>query len=182
MCNYSNTFIIGRWKSLKVHFATKWSIPSHGGMNIVLLAQTSSQWKDVLTRRVPLVEHEIFRLPEDMSSLPVYSVVRVTRSLVFCAVVCILFFVLLLFAIVLSVLVRFTDSDYPFGIVNIFSHMWDYFQQLTLWPHELLLIVRGCKGYKRKNCLGCRPIKKNILKSKWCVKRFWWTQQFNVSH
>jgi len=34
-CNYSNTFIIGRWKSLKVHFTTKWSIPSHRGVNIV---------------------------------------------------------------------------------------------------------------------------------------------------
>ena len=164
MCNYSNIFIIGLWKSLKGHFATKWSIPSHRGVNIVLLAQTSSQWKDVVIRRVPLVEHDIFRLPEDMSSLPVYSVVRVTRSLVFCAVVCILFFVLLHFAIVFSVLVRFTDSDYPFGIANLYFHMWKYFQQLTLWRHELLLIVRGCKGYKRKNCLGCRPIKKNILK------------------
>ena len=146
MCNYSNTFIIGRWKSLKGYFATKWSIPSHCGVNIVLLAQTSSQWKYVVIRRVPPVEHDIFRLPEDMNSLPVYSGVRVTRSLVFCAVVCILFFVLLHFAIGLSVLVRFTDSDYPFGIANIFFHMWDYFQQLTLWRHELLLSVCGCKG------------------------------------
>jgi hypothetical protein len=45
-------------------------------------------------------------------------------------------FCLFTFPIVLSVLVRFTDSDYPFGIVNIFFHMWDYFQQLTLWHHE----------------------------------------------
>jgi hypothetical protein len=36
----------------------------------------------VVTRRVPLVGHDNFRLPEDMSSLPVYSEVRVTRSLV----------------------------------------------------------------------------------------------------
>jgi hypothetical protein len=81
---------------------------AHRGVNIVLLAQTSSQWKDVVIRRVPLVEHDIFRLPEDMSSLPVYSGVRVIRSLVFCVVFCRFFLVLFLFAIVLSVLVRLT--------------------------------------------------------------------------
>jgi len=41
-----------------------------------------------------------------------------------------LFFVLFLLAIVLSVLLRFTDSDYPFGIFelflnrNLFSVLW----------------------------------------------------------
>ena len=46
---------------------------------------------------------------------PVFSGVRVTRSLVLW--VC---FVLFLLAIVLSVLLRFTDSDYPFGIFKLF--------------------------------------------------------------
>jgi hypothetical protein len=37
-----------------------------------------------LTRRVPLVEKELLTLPNHMSSSPVFSGVRVTRSLVLC--------------------------------------------------------------------------------------------------
>ena len=39
--------------------------------------------------------------------------------LVFCVLFCRLLFILFLLAIVLSVLFRFTDSDYPFGIFKI---------------------------------------------------------------
>ena len=46
---------------------------------------------------------------------PIFSGVRVTRSLVLC--VC---FVLFHLAIVLSVLLQFADSDYPYGILNLF--------------------------------------------------------------
>ena len=68
-----------------------------------------------LTRRVPLVvEQELLTLPKHLSSPPVFSGVRVTRSLVLC--VCFvdrcLAFCTLFLAIVLSVLLRFTDSDY----------------------------------------------------------------------
>jgi hypothetical protein len=38
----------------------------------------------ILTRRVPLVELELLTLPEHLSSSPVFSGVRVTRSLVLC--------------------------------------------------------------------------------------------------
>ena len=52
----------------------------------------------------------------------VFSGVCVTRSLVLCVIfvdrVCSL--VLFVLAIVLSVLLRFTDSDYPFGIIKLF--------------------------------------------------------------
>jgi hypothetical protein len=52
---------------------------------------------------------------------PVFRGVRVTRSLVLC--ICFvdryLPFVLFLLAIVLSVLLRYTDSDYPFGIFKL---------------------------------------------------------------
>ena len=50
-------------------------------------------------------------------SLFFFSGVRVTRSLVFSVVFCRSLFVpfLLLLGFVLSVLLRFTDSDYPFG-------------------------------------------------------------------
>ena len=51
-----------------------------------------------------------------------FSGIRVACSLVFyvvfCSVICP--FVLFLLAIVLSVLLRFTDSDYPFGIFKLF--------------------------------------------------------------
>jgi len=61
-------------------------------------------------------------LPEHMRSPPVFSGIRVTRSLVLS--VCFVDIVvcpLLLFhlVIVLSVL-RYTDSDYPFGIFSLF--------------------------------------------------------------
>jgi len=37
-----------------------------------------------LTRRVPLVDQELLTLPEHLSSVPVFSGVRVTRSLILC--------------------------------------------------------------------------------------------------
>ena len=60
------------------------------------------------------MEQELPILLEHPSSLPVFSGVPVTMSLVLCLMFCILLFVLLL-ASVLSVL-WFTGSDYPFGI------------------------------------------------------------------
>ena len=57
-------------------------------------------------------------LPEHLSSPPVFSGVRVTRSLVLLIVV--FSFVLFPLAIVLSVLLRYTDSDYPFAIFKFF--------------------------------------------------------------
>jgi hypothetical protein len=47
-----------------------------------------------LTRQVPLGEQELLTLPEYLSSPPVFSGVRVTRSLVFCVVFCRSLFVL----------------------------------------------------------------------------------------
>jgi hypothetical protein len=41
--------------------------------------------------------------------------------------------VLFLLAITLSVLLRYTDSDYPFGILKLFVH--------GLWPVELKIII-----------------------------------------
>ena len=82
----------------------------------------SSGFVTRLTRRKPPLEQELFTLPEHPSSPPVFSEVSVTRSLVLC--VCLvaryLSFCTLLLAIVLSVLLRFTDSYYPFGIFKLF--------------------------------------------------------------
>ena len=60
-----------------------------------------------------IVEQELLTLPEHLTSPLVFSGVRVTRS-----------FVLLLFflAIVLSVLLWYTDSDCPFGIFKLFLY------------------------------------------------------------
>ena len=73
-----------------------------------------------------IVEQKLPTLPEHMSSSPFLGGVHVTRSLVLCACIvdrCLSFcpFVLFLLAIVISVLLRFTDSDYPFGIFKLFS-------------------------------------------------------------
>ena len=64
---------------------------------------------------------KLLTLPEHLSSPPVFRGVRVTRSLAVC--VCFvdrcLSFCTFSLAIVLSVL-RYTDSDYPFGIFKLF--------------------------------------------------------------
>ena len=68
------------------------------------------------------MEQELLILPEHLSSTPVFSGVRVTRFLALCVCFvdrCLTFFLFLL-KIVLSVLLRFTDSDYPFGIFKLF--------------------------------------------------------------
>jgi hypothetical protein len=73
------------------------------------------------------------RLFENFSenkTLIMYMVYFVDRCLSFLA------FVLFLMAIVLSVL-RYTDSDYPFGIFKLFFHM-DYYPQIfVVWKQEL---------------------------------------------
>jgi hypothetical protein len=63
------------------------------------------------------VEQERFTLSEHLSSPPVFSVIRVARSLVFCIVFYRLLYVPL--ANVLSDL-QFTDIDYPFDFVKLF--------------------------------------------------------------
>ena len=67
------------------------------------------------TRWVPLVDQELLTLPE---LTPVFSGVRIVRSLVFCGVFCRSLFVIFLLTIVLFVLLRFTDTDYHFGNIQ----------------------------------------------------------------
>ncbi len=67
---------------------------------------------------MPLVEQELLTLLKHMSSPQVVGGVRVTTSLVLCvcffrSLFVFLYFILL--ALVLSVFLQFTDSDYPFG-------------------------------------------------------------------
>ena len=56
-------------------------------------------------------------VPEHLNLPTVFSGVRVSQCLVFCGVL----FVFFLLAFVLSVILRLTDSGYPFGILNTFS-------------------------------------------------------------
>ena len=76
---------------------------------------------------VPLVEQELLTIPEHLSSPPVFSGVRVTRSLALCECLvdrCLLLCLFFPLAIVFSVL-RYTHSDYPFGIFKLFFHRKD---------------------------------------------------------
>ena len=86
---------------------------------------------------MPQVELELLTLPEHIGSLPVFSGVRVTRSLVLyvCFVDRCLTFCTFLLDIVLSVLLRYTDSDYPF---------W--------YPQTLLVIGKLGKLTHKQNC------------------------------
>ena len=67
----------------------------------------------IVKQRVTLVEQELLALPKHRSSHSVFSGVRVALSFIFCVVFCNLSgpFVPFLLAIVLYVLLRFTDSD-----------------------------------------------------------------------
>ena len=74
------------------------------------------------SRRVPLVEQELLTLQDYPSSPSVFSGVHVTWSLVLC--VCLVdrcsSFCTFPLAIMLSILFRYTDSYYPFGIFKLF--------------------------------------------------------------
>ena len=87
-----------------------------------------------VTRRMSLVEQELLTLTEHLNSSPVFSGVRVVRSFVFCVVyIVVCSFVLFLLVIVLSVILRFTDSDYPFGILQLFSLFRSIWIHLRFW-------------------------------------------------
>ena len=67
-----------------------------------------------------LVEQELLTLPEQLISPPIFNGVRVTRSLGLCICFvdrCLSFCT---FSFGHFVLLRYTDSDYPFGIFKLF--------------------------------------------------------------
>ena len=71
---------------------------------------------------IKLMDQELLTLPQHLRSSPVFSGVRVTRSLVLyvCFVDRCLSFCTFLLAIVLSVLLRYTHSGCPFDIFKLF--------------------------------------------------------------
>ena len=76
---------------------------------------------------MPLVEQELLTLPEHLISPSVFSGVRVTRSLVLCVCFvdrCLSFCTFVHLAIALSVLPRYTDSDYlPWYLQTLLTHI-----------------------------------------------------------
>lgn len=99
---------------------------------------------------LPLVEQEHLTLPEHMNSCPVFSRV-LAWSLILCVVFLKKLFVLLslfLWQLCLSVLLRFTDSDYPlwylqtFLISNIFNTL-SKFVLCMYYVWNILLIIKN---------------------------------------
>ena len=91
---------------------------------------------------------ELLSLTEHLSSPPVFSMVRVARSVVFCVMFCISLFVLL--SIVLSVL-RFTASDYP---IDIFK---PFLLQLLMSFVECSLVVSWNAHLSSLSIISCFP-------------------------
>jgi len=101
-----------------------------------------------VTRRVPLVHQELLTSPVHLSSPPVFSGVRLSRSLVFCVVFCRWLFVpLSCFPLIFSVLLVFSYSDCTFGIFKLFLYtiyhkiykksqkMYTITLNVYIWPH-----------------------------------------------
>jgi hypothetical protein len=106
-----------------------------------------------LTRQVSIVEQELLTLPEHMSSTPVLNVVHGIRSLALyvcltdrCLSFCAFFFL----AIMLSVLLRYTNSDYSFGIFKLFIQILINFSR-TMAHHTVFMRIM-IAAYKKYQC------------------------------
>ena len=75
----------------------------------------------------------------------------ITGSLVLCVMFCRSLFVIFLFAIVVSVLLRFTDSAHPFGIFKLFlSPIMHYPKALKLfYPHAYVNVLEEKKNQQK---------------------------------
>jgi hypothetical protein len=78
-----------------------------------------------ITRRTSLMSQELLSIPKHVNSPPIFSGVHVAQPKVVCVVFCRSFlltifgFYFLLVNAILSVRLRFTASDYPFGILDL---------------------------------------------------------------
>ena len=83
---------------------------------------TRCSWCITVRWWVPPMDQDMHTIPEPLSSSPVFCCVLVAGSLFFCAMFCRSLFILLysfFLAVVLPVLLLFTDSDYPFDIFTL---------------------------------------------------------------
>ena len=100
-----------------------------------------------VTQKMPYVEQALITVPEHQSSSTLISEGRVAGSLVFCAVFCISLFVLFLLVIVLSVLLQFTASNYPFGIFKLFLGFKKYNITVSMISKIMEEILRNYKQH-----------------------------------
>ena len=91
------------------------------------------------------------------SSYLVVCGVRVTRSLVLCIMFCLSLFVLFVFAIVWSVLLRFTDSDYLFGIFKLFINYQIKRKHSATKILTMMYTSYGKVVYEKKKCFKSFP-------------------------
>jgi hypothetical protein len=92
-------------------------------------------------RRVPLVEQEMSTLPEHLGTSPVFSRVRVARSLVFCVVLLDFLLSFCPFSFVMFVL-RFAGSDYSIGIFKLFYSLYcSSYSQMKLSQLNLSMAI-----------------------------------------
>jgi hypothetical protein len=95
------------------HFRTSDTYSGSGG-SLQDIRYVPSNWPGYVTRltqRMPLVEQGLPTLPEHLSSFPVFSVVRVARSLVLCVMFCRSLLAFCSLSIVLSVFLRFRNPS-----------------------------------------------------------------------
>ena len=121
---------------------------------IVILYNVKYQLKGILTRLAPLVEQTLLILPEHLSSPPVFSGVCVTRSLVLCVCFvdrCLSFCPFCFGHCVQIVLLRFTDSDYPFGIFQLFCKYTAYSQSWSTRLYITLVQIRYNIQFRRES-------------------------------
>ena len=101
-----------------------------------------------VTRRIPPVEQELLTLPEQLHSPSVISGVRVARSLVLCVIFCRSLFVLFHWPIALYVLLPFTASNFPFGILHILFYKLSTI--VVMWHIRMTFTKEKPQGIKRK--------------------------------
>ena len=97
--------------------------------------------------------------PRGHAITPAYSGVRVAKSLIVC-VMCLSFF---LFAIVLSILLQFIESDYLFAIFKLFLNVCVEYIEIFCHPY-LLSCFRSLRVCAYKVLLEC---KKCLKMSTW---------------
>ena len=135
------------------------SLGSCDGKYILPLNSQLKSWniRGLEVRGIILVEQELLTRPQFLSSPPVFSGVRVTRSLVLCVRFVdryLSFFPLFFFfAIVMSVLRRLTASDHIFGTLQTF----------LMFAMFFLLSVKYIYLVKRKKTLNGRPMHNHKL-------------------
>jgi len=121
------------WLTVMEYLCHKWPrIYSTYRKHLLVLSSFITRFVTRLTRRVPLVEQELFTLPEHLSSSPMFSGVRVTRSLVLCVcfvdrclsfflwpLCCLFFFGLRILHLFLRIWIAWHDSFFFLFIRNI---------------------------------------------------------------